>query len=90
MFDVQDYPEIVPKNADEARGIDFCGTDDYYYIIRSDLGVYMRCTNFNERFPRPAFSTPRVFHTPRFPHPGTPYPGTPHPVPRDPGPAFST
>ena len=48
MFDVQDYPEIVPKNADEARGIDFCGTDDYYYIIRSDLGVYMRCTNFNK------------------------------------------
>jgi len=48
MSDVQDYPEIVPKSADEARGIDFCGTDDFYYIIRSDLGVYMRCTNFNE------------------------------------------
>lgn len=48
MSDFPDYPEIVPKNADEARGIDFCATDDYYYIIRSDLGVYMRSTNFNE------------------------------------------
>lgn len=46
MSDVLDYTEIVPKS--EARGIDFCGTDDYYYIIRSDLGVYMRSTNFHE------------------------------------------
>ena len=43
-----DYSEIVPKSAMEARGIDFCGTYYYYYIIRSDLGVYMRSTNFNE------------------------------------------
>ena len=48
MATVPDYPEIVPKSAKEARGIDFCGTKDNYYIIRSDLGVYMRSTNFNE------------------------------------------
>ena len=43
-----DYPKIVPKSAPEARGIDFCGTKDKYYIIRSDLGVYMSSKNFNE------------------------------------------
>ena len=48
MSGVPDYPEIVPKSANDARGIDFCGTDDNYYIIRSDLGVYMRCRNFNK------------------------------------------
>ena len=42
MPDVPDYPELVPKSAPEARGIDFCADKDYYYIIRSDLGVYMR------------------------------------------------
>lgn len=45
---MSDYPKIVPKGEAEARGVDFCGTKDYYYIIRSDLGVYMRSTNFNE------------------------------------------
>ena len=48
MSDASDYPEIVPKGAKEARGIDFCGTNKYYYIIRSDLGVYMRSTDFHE------------------------------------------
>lgn len=48
MSDVPDYPEIVPKSAPEARGIDFCADKDYYYIIRSDLGVYMRCKDFHE------------------------------------------
>ena len=48
MSSLPDYPEIVPKIAQEARGIDFCGTYYHYYIIRSDLGVYMRSTNFNE------------------------------------------
>ena len=48
MANHSDYPEIVPKSAPEARGIDFCATKDYYYIIRSDLGVYMRSKNFNE------------------------------------------
>ena len=48
MSDVPDYPEIVPKSAPEARGIDFCADKYYYYIIRSDLGVYMRCKNFRE------------------------------------------
>ncbi|XP_061445136.1 uncharacterized protein LOC133366258 [Rhineura floridana] len=38
--------QIVPKN--KAPGIDFCGVDKYYYIVRSDLGCYMRSTNFNE------------------------------------------
>ena len=48
MANHPDYPEIVPKSAKEARGIDFCATEDDYYIIRSDLGVYMRSENFNE------------------------------------------
>ncbi|XP_054849572.1 uncharacterized protein LOC129339006 [Eublepharis macularius] len=38
--------EIVPKS--KAPGVDFCGVDEYYYIVRSDLGCYMRSTNFNE------------------------------------------
>ena len=48
MSDVPDFPQIVPKSAPEARGIDFCAAQDFYYIIRSDLGVYMRCKNFHE------------------------------------------
>ena len=48
MSNLPNYAEIVPKSAKEARGIDFCGTKHYSYIIRSDLGVYMRSTNFNE------------------------------------------
>lgn len=48
MSNLPDYPEIVPKSAEDARGIDFCGSGDYYYIIRSDLGAYMRSKNFNE------------------------------------------
>ncbi|KAM4024254.1 uncharacterized protein ACNLHF_025183 [Anomaloglossus baeobatrachus] len=37
--------KIVPKNL--AKGVDFCGVDKYYYIVRSELGCYMRSTNFN-------------------------------------------
>ncbi|OCT63348.1 hypothetical protein XELAEV_18044446mg [Xenopus laevis] len=37
---------IVPKK--EVCGVDFCGVDDYYYIVRSDLNCYMRCKNFNK------------------------------------------
>uniref|UniRef100_A0A803JYB0 Uncharacterized protein n=2 Tax=Xenopus tropicalis TaxID=8364 RepID=A0A803JYB0_XENTR len=37
---------IVPKN--EAHGVDFCGVDKYYYIVRSDLNCFMRSTNFNK------------------------------------------
>lgn len=37
---------IVPHS--KAKGIDFCGTEDYYYIVRSDVGVYMKSSNFNE------------------------------------------
>ena len=48
MANHPDYPEIVPKSAKEARGIDICATYYHYYIIRSDLGVYMKSTNFNE------------------------------------------
>lgn len=48
MANHPDYPEIVPKSAQEARGIDFCGSYCHYYIIRSDLGVFMRSTNFSE------------------------------------------
>ncbi|XP_077170231.1 uncharacterized protein LOC143825797 [Paroedura picta] len=37
---------LVPKS--KAPGVDFCGVDKYYYIVRSDLGCYMRSTNFND------------------------------------------
>ncbi|XP_064408030.1 uncharacterized protein LOC135352727 [Latimeria chalumnae] len=37
---------IVPKK--NARGVDFCGLSDYYYIVRSDLDCYMRSSNFNK------------------------------------------
>ncbi|CAH2318163.1 Hypothetical predicted protein [Pelobates cultripes] len=37
---------IVPKK--DAPGVDFCGVDDYVYIVRSDLGCYLRSTNFNK------------------------------------------
>ncbi|CAH2305360.1 Hypothetical predicted protein [Pelobates cultripes] len=37
---------IVPKK--HAPGVDFCGVDQYYYIVRSDLGCYMRASNFNK------------------------------------------
>ncbi|KAL9982864.1 hypothetical protein ACROYT_G004973 [Oculina patagonica] len=47
MSDEKDYTDIVPKNKKEARGTDFCGTNEYYYIIRSDLGVYMRSKDFH-------------------------------------------
>ncbi|KAI2645892.1 Glycine cleavage system H protein, mitochondrial [Labeo rohita] len=33
---------IIPKN--KSKGTDFCGMNDYYYIIRSDLGCYMQST----------------------------------------------
>ncbi|XP_075465660.1 uncharacterized protein LOC142499731 [Ascaphus truei] len=36
---------IVPKK--QAPGVDFCGVDKYYYIIRSDLNCYMRAANFH-------------------------------------------
>ncbi|XP_061446206.1 uncharacterized protein LOC133366756 [Rhineura floridana] len=39
-------PTIVPKS--KAPKVDFCGVDEYYYIIRADLNVYMRSTNFNK------------------------------------------
>ncbi|XP_027010820.2 uncharacterized protein LOC113647978 [Tachysurus fulvidraco] len=32
----------------EAKGVDFCGVDDNYYIVRSDLGGYMYSTNFHQ------------------------------------------
>ncbi|XP_031749645.1 uncharacterized protein LOC116407773 isoform X2 [Xenopus tropicalis] len=39
---------IVPKN--KARGVDFCGVDKYYYIVRSDLYCYMRSSNFKKGY----------------------------------------
>ncbi|KAM3916032.1 uncharacterized protein RB166_015404 [Leptodactylus fuscus] len=38
--------KIVPKN--KTKGVDFCGDDKYYYIVRPDLCYYMRSTNFNK------------------------------------------
>ena len=35
---------IVPKS--KALGIDICGVNKYTYIVRSDLGCYMRTTDF--------------------------------------------
>ncbi|KAM3916034.1 uncharacterized protein RB166_015407 [Leptodactylus fuscus] len=37
--------KIAPKN--QVKGVDFCGVDKYYYIIRSDLGCFMRSSKFN-------------------------------------------
>ncbi|XP_053217660.1 uncharacterized protein LOC128399869 [Podarcis raffonei] len=36
---------ILPKS--KTKGIDFCGVDKYYYIVRSDLGCYLRSTDFH-------------------------------------------
>ncbi|KAK7168487.1 hypothetical protein R3I93_004712 [Phoxinus phoxinus] len=37
---------IIPKS--KAKGTDFCAVDDWYYIIRSDLGCYMLSKNLNK------------------------------------------
>lgn len=37
---------IIPKS--KTKGTDFCGVNNYYYIIRSDLGCYMQSSNFNK------------------------------------------
>ncbi|XDV37910.1 hypothetical protein PO909_007434 [Leuciscus waleckii] len=37
---------IIPKR--KIKGVDFCGCRTHYYIIRSDLGCYMRSYNFKE------------------------------------------
>ncbi|KAM5153007.1 uncharacterized protein ACMZJ9_011129 [Mantella aurantiaca] len=37
--------KIVPKSKSKA---DFCGASYYYYIVRPDLGCYMRSSNFNK------------------------------------------
>ncbi|CAM4618692.1 unnamed protein product [Leuciscus chuanchicus] len=36
---------IIPKH--KIKGVDFCGSRSYCYIIRSDLGCYMRSSDFN-------------------------------------------
>ncbi|OCT60970.1 uncharacterized protein LOC108702916 [Xenopus laevis] len=35
---------IVPKK--KSKGVDFCGDDEHYYIIRSDLNCYLRSSDF--------------------------------------------
>ncbi|XDV37862.1 hypothetical protein PO909_007398 [Leuciscus waleckii] len=35
---------IIPRH--KMKGVDFCGCQTHYYIIRSDLGCYMRSSNF--------------------------------------------
>lgn len=37
---------IVPKS--KAKGVDFCGSSYYYYIIRSDLGCYLQSSDFSK------------------------------------------
>nr|XP_055065261.1 uncharacterized protein LOC129447520 [Misgurnus anguillicaudatus] len=37
---------IVPKS--KAKGVDFCGSSYYYYIIRSDLGCYLQSSDFRK------------------------------------------
>ncbi|XP_060111953.1 uncharacterized protein LOC132584161 [Heteronotia binoei] len=45
---------IVPKS--KAPGADFCGVDNNYYIVRSDLGCYMKSSNFNHGYDLEVFS----------------------------------
>ncbi len=45
---------IIPKN--KTKGTDFCGVNNYYYIIRSDLGCYMQSSNFNKALDITIFS----------------------------------
>lgn len=40
----------------KAKGVDFCGVDDNYYIIRSDLGCYMYSTNFHRGYDLTVYS----------------------------------
>ncbi|XP_077053702.1 uncharacterized protein LOC143706043 [Siphateles boraxobius] len=37
---------IIPKR--KIKGVDFCGTKGHCYIIRSDLGCYMKASNLNK------------------------------------------
>ncbi|XP_051762702.1 uncharacterized protein LOC127519197 isoform X3 [Ctenopharyngodon idella] len=37
---------IIPKT--ETKGVDFCEMKNYFYIIRSDFGCYMRTRNLNK------------------------------------------
>ncbi|KAI7795561.1 uncharacterized protein LOC130571487 [Triplophysa rosa] len=37
--------DIIPKN--KIKGVDFCGDKSFTYIIRSDLGCYMRTTDLH-------------------------------------------
>ena len=39
-------PAIIPKK--NSKGVDICGTNNKFYIIRPDLGVYLRSTNFHQ------------------------------------------
>ncbi|XP_066487359.1 uncharacterized protein [Tiliqua scincoides] len=54
MLESNIMAQIVPKK--KAPGVDFCGVDEYYYIVRSDLGCYMRSTNFNRGYDLEVFS----------------------------------
>ena len=38
-------PAVIPRQ--KAKGVDFCAPV-YSYIVRSDLGCYMRCNNFHD------------------------------------------
>ena len=49
---------IVPHNNPLAKGVDICGTEDYVYIIRSDLGCYMKCSGY--------LDAPKGIHGQRF------------------------
>ncbi|XP_039529782.1 uncharacterized protein LOC120480592 [Pimephales promelas] len=37
---------IIPRS--KAKGTDFCGMGDWYYVIRSDLGCFMQIRDLNE------------------------------------------
>ncbi|XP_056604679.1 uncharacterized protein LOC130421043 [Triplophysa dalaica] len=37
--------DIIPKN--KIKGVDFCGDESFTYIIRSDLGCYMRASDLH-------------------------------------------
>lgn len=46
FFSIIDTVEIVPHW--KARGVDFFGIEDYYYIVRAENGVYLRAKDFHK------------------------------------------
>lgn len=43
---IETCPNIIPKH--KSKGADICGTEGKFYIIRPDVGYYLRSSNFNQ------------------------------------------